>query len=43
VPSKTDKQMRAMHAAAADSKVAKKLGIPQSVAKEFVKADKKRS
>jgi len=40
MPSKTPKQKRTMAAAAHDPKFAKKLGIPQRVASEFVAADK---
>lgn len=40
MPSKTPKQRRTMAAAAHDPKFAKKVGIPQSVAREFNKADK---
>ena len=39
MPSKTPKQKRTMAAAAHDPKFAKKLGIPQKVAKEFNQAD----
>lgn len=39
MPSVSDKQRRFMLAAAHDSKFAKQAGIPQSVAKEYVKAD----
>jgi hypothetical protein len=39
MPSKTKKQSRTMAAAAHDKKFAKKLGIPQTVAKEFNKSD----
>lgn len=39
MPSKSPKQKRTMAAAAHDPKFAKKVGIPQSVAKEFNKAD----
>lgn len=39
MPSKTKKQARAMHAAAEGRST---IGIPQSVGKEFVKADKKK-
>ena len=35
MPSKTPKQARTMAAAAHDPKFAKKLGIPQKVAKEY--------
>lgn len=41
MPSKSKKQARTMAAAAHDKKFAKKLGIPQDVAKEFNRADKK--
>jgi hypothetical protein len=40
MPSKTAKQARTMAAAAHDPAFAKKVGIPQSVAKEFNQADK---
>lgn len=40
MPSKTPKQKRTMAAAAHDPKFAKKVGIPQKVAKDFNKADK---
>ena len=43
MPSKSDKQHRFMEAAAHNPKFAAKNKIPQSVAKEFVEADKKRS
>lgn len=39
MPSKSDKQHRFMEAAAHDPKFAKKAGISQKVAKEFVHAD----
>ncbi|RMD99112.1 MAG: hypothetical protein D6812_12185 [Deltaproteobacteria bacterium] len=39
MPSKSAKQARTMRAAAHDPEFARKLGIPQSVAREFVKAD----
>lgn len=42
MPSKSPKQARTMRAAAHDKGFAKKLGIPQKVAKEFVEADSKR-
>jgi len=42
MPSKTPKQARTMAAAAHDPKFAKKLGIPQKVAKEYNAADKGR-
>ena len=41
MPSKSPKQARTMRAAAHNPAFAKKLGIPQSVAEEFVAADKK--
>lgn len=41
MPSKSPKQARTMRAAAHDKAFAKKLGIPQSVARDFVEADKK--
>jgi hypothetical protein len=41
MPSKTPAQARLMQAAAANPKFAKKAGVPQKVAKEFVQADKK--
>lgn len=40
MPSKSPKQARTMRAAAHDKGFAKKLGIPQDVAEDFVKADK---
>jgi hypothetical protein len=40
MPSSTPKQARTMRAAAHDPSFAKKLGIPQKVAREFVQADK---
>lgn len=43
MPSKSQAQNRAMHAAAASPKTAKDIGIPQKVAKEFVAADKGRA
>lgn len=42
MPSKTPKQARIMAAAAHDRKFAKKMDIPQKVAKDFNKADQKR-
>ena len=42
MPSKSLKQARTMRAAAHDPKFAKKLGIPQKVAREFVDADKRK-
>lgn len=40
MPSKSPKQARMMRAAAHDREFARKSGVPQSVAKEYVKADK---
>lgn len=40
MPSKTPKQARTMAAAAHNPDFAKRVGIPQSVAKEFNQADK---
>lgn len=40
MPSKSPKQARTMRAAAHDPAFARKIGIPQPVAKEFVAADK---
>jgi DNA-binding cell septation regulator SpoVG len=42
MPSKSPKQARTMRAAAHDSEFAKKMGIPKSVAKEYVEADEKK-
>lgn len=42
MPSKSQAQSRLMHAAAKDPKVAKKTGVPQDVAEEFVEADQGR-
>jgi len=42
MPSKTAKQKRTMAAAAHNPKFAKKMGIPQSVAREFNEADKRK-
>lgn len=39
MPSKTKKQARTMAAAAHDPEFAKKVGIPQGVAKDFNRAD----
>jgi hypothetical protein len=39
MPSKSKKQARTMRAAAHDKGFAKKLGIPQRVAREYVRAD----
>ena len=41
MPSKSPAQHRLMEAAAHDPKFAKKAGVPQKVAKDFVAADKK--
>ena len=40
MPSKSKKQARTMAAAAHNPKFAKKVGIPQSVARDFNQADK---
>lgn len=40
MPSKSSSQHRFMDAAAHNPKFAKKAGVPQKVAKEFVSADK---
>lgn len=40
MPSKTDKQKKFMAAVAHNKDFAKKVGVPQSVGKEFNKADK---
>lgn len=42
MPSKSKKQAKLMRAAAHDKAIAKKTGVPQKVAKDFVKADAKR-
>jgi hypothetical protein len=42
MPSRTPKQRRTMAAAAHDAAFARKVGIPQSVAREFNQADKKK-
>ena len=42
MPSKSKKQARTMKAAAHDPGFAKKMGIPQSVAKDFTAADKRK-
>ena len=39
MPSKSKEQAKLMRAAAHSPKVAKSAGVPQKVAKEFVKAD----
>jgi hypothetical protein len=41
MPSRTKKQAKTMAAAAHDKQFAKKVGIPQSVARDFNQADKK--
>lgn len=43
MPSKSAKQKRTMAAAAHDPKFAKKVGIPQKVAREFSRADQKKA
>ena len=43
MPSKSAKQARTMRAAAHNKSFAKRMGIPQSVAREFVEADKRKS
>lgn len=40
MPSKSAKQHRLMEAAAHDAAFARKVGVPQKVAREFVSADK---
>ena len=40
MPSTSDKQRRLMAAAAHDPKIAKRVGVPQTVAREFNQADK---
>jgi hypothetical protein len=42
MPSKSGKQHRLMALVANDPKAAKRLGVPQKVGKEFMKADKGR-
>ena len=42
MPSKSPAQARLMRAAAHNPEFAKKVDVPQSVAKEFVRADKRR-
>jgi hypothetical protein len=42
MPSKSKKQARTMQAAAHNPAFAKKVGIPQKVAKEFAAADKRK-
>lgn len=43
MPSKSAAQKRLMQAAAHNPKFAKKAGVPTSVAKEYVAADKKKA
>lgn len=43
MPSKSPKQAKTMAAAAHNPQFAKKVGIPQKVAKEFNKADQKKA
>lgn len=43
MPSKSKKQARTMRAAAHDPAFAKKMDIPQHVARDFVEADKRRA
>jgi len=43
MPSKTPKQRRTMRAAAHSKAFAKKMGIPQSVAREYEHADKRKA
>jgi hypothetical protein len=42
MPSRSPKQKRTMQAAKHDPAFAKKLGIPQKVAREYVAADKRK-
>jgi hypothetical protein len=42
MPSKSPKQARTMRAAAHSKSFAKKLGIPQKVAREYTAADKRK-
>lgn len=42
MPSKSPEQKRTMEAAAHDKKFADKMGIPQSVAREFERADEEK-
>lgn len=39
MPSKSKAQNRMMHAVAKNKKLGERLGVPQKVAKEYVKAD----
>ena len=43
MPSKSKKQARTMRAAKHNPAFAKKMGIPQKVAREFVAADKRKA
>jgi hypothetical protein len=43
MPSKSEKQARTMRAAAHNPAFAKKMEIPQKVAREFVRADQKKA
>lgn len=43
MPSKSPEQARLMRAAAADPAVAKSTGVPQKVAREFVRADERKA
>ena len=43
MPSKSPRQKRMMAGAAHDPDFAKKVGVPQSVAKDFNKADQKKA
>lgn len=43
MPSKSPEQKRTMRAAAHDPGFARKMGIPQKVAREFVRADQKKA
>lgn len=43
MPSKSEPQKKLMAAAAHDPKFAKKVGVPQKVAKEFNRADTKKA
>ena len=42
MPIKSKAQQRLMYAAAQDSEVAKKTGVPQEVAREFIKSTPKK-
>lgn len=43
MPSKSQKQARLMHAVAHNPKLSRKTGVPMSVAREFVEADKRKA